>query len=258
MIKNSFYINLLLGEPQCTMISPGYEYDHEKTWMPERKKWNPDNLIKFEQAVSDTMKERSQKELMEILEKKTLSLYVDCRNKWEDDIMFFIFKEYIKQSQTKNKNDIVTNAIWRHTIVTESREHRNEYIKNNTPTLDEILQYYSQSLKTLLETNPDEERKNRLLIFESDITFNGLSKLMEDEWHTYMALYLDKIQSLSVEEQERINSLLYTRWNIPDDRRIRLKINNGQWSWKTRYSATGHRVESPHDYSETTIRENEI
>jgi hypothetical protein len=49
--------------------------------MPERKKWNPDNLIKLEQVVSDTMKERNQKELMETLDKKILSLYIDCRNK---------------------------------------------------------------------------------------------------------------------------------------------------------------------------------
>lgn len=258
MAKNSFYINLLLGSPQCTMISPWYEYDREKIGRPERKKWNPDNLIKLEQMVSDTMIERHKQELAEILEKKVLSLHIDCRNKWEDDIMLFIFKEYIKQSQAKDKNNIVTNIIWRHTIVTDNKEQRDEYIKNNIPTLDGMLQHYTQSLKTLLEGNTDEQRRNRLMNFETDVTFNGLSRLMEDEWQKYLNLYLDKVQSLSVEEQERINTLLYTRWNIPGDKRIRLKINNGQWSWKTRYSAIGHRVESPHDYSETTIRENEL
>jgi hypothetical protein len=204
------------------------------------------------------MKERNQKELMETLDKKILSLYIDCRNKWKNDIMLFIFKEYIKQSQAKNKLDIVTHTIWRHTIVTEIKEQWNEYIKTNAPTIEQIVQHYSESLKTLLKENTDEQRKNHLLNFESNITFNGLSKLMEDEWQKYLNLYLDKVQALSVEEQQRINTLLYTRWNIPDDRRIRLKINNGQWSWKTRYSAIGHRVESPHDYSETTIRENEL
>lgn len=258
MAKNNFYVNLILDDPQCNMISPWYEYNREKVGMPERKKWNPDNLIKLEEIVSDTMKERSQKELIETLDKKVLSLYIDCRNKWEDDIMLFIFKEYIKQSQTKDKTNIVSHAIWRHTIVTDNRYKRNEYIKEKTPTLDELLQHYTESLKKLLEGNTDKQRKNRLLNFESDITFDGLSRLMENEWQRYMYLYLDKVQSLSIEEQERINTLLYTRWGISYDRWIRLKINNGQWTWKTRYASVGHRVESPHDYSETTIRENEL
>jgi len=258
MIKNSFYINLILDAPQCDMIRPWYEYDREKGGIPERKKWNPDNLIKLEDMISRTMRERNQKELMETLDKKILSLYIDCRNKWEDDIMLFIFKEYIKQSQANNKNDIVSNAIWRHTIVTESKEQWDTYIKENNLTLDEILQYYSESLKTLLQENINEEQKNRLLNFESDITFNGLGQLMEDEWHKYMTLYLDKVQLLSIEEQQRINMLLFTRWNIPQDRRIRLKINDGQWSWKTRRTMSGHRAEATHDYSEITIRENEL
>jgi hypothetical protein len=204
------------------------------------------------------MQKRNQKELMKTLEKKTLSLYIDCRNKWEDDIMLFIFKEYIKQSQADNKNNIVSNAIWRHTIVADSKEQWDKYIKENNLTLDGILQYYSESLKTLLKENNDEERKNRLLNFESDITFNGLGQLMEDEWHKCMTLYLDKVQLLSIEEQQRINMLLFTRWNIPQDRRIRLKINDGQWSWKTRSTMSGHRAEATHDYSEITIRESEL
>lgn len=206
------------------------------------------------------MKERSQKELMEVLDKKVLSLYVDCHNKWEDDIMLFIFKEYIKQSQAKEKIGIVSHAIWRHTIVTESREKRNEYIKENNPTLEKMLQHYTQSLKTLLEENTDEQQRNRLLNFESSVTFDGLSKLMEDEWKSYLYLYLDKVQSLSAEEQQRINNLLFSRWALDmyGNSYVRLKINNGNWARKTRYTSSNQRVESPHDYSETTIRENEL
>ncbi|NCO97569.1 hypothetical protein GW864_00035 [bacterium] len=74
----------------------------------ERK---PDNLIKLENMVSNAMQICYQNELKEILEKKVPSLYVDCSNKGDDDIMFFIFKEYIKQSKAKNKVDIVTHAI---------------------------------------------------------------------------------------------------------------------------------------------------
>jgi hypothetical protein len=204
------------------------------------------------------MQKRHQKELMETLEKKTLSLYIDCRNKWEDDIMLFIFKEYIKQSQADNKNNIVSTTIWAYTIVTESKEQWDKHIKENNLTLDGILHYYSESLKTLLQKNTDEERRNRLLNFESDIAFNGLGQLMKDEWHTHITLYLDRVQSLSIEEQQRINMLLFTRWNIPQNKRIRLKINDGQWSWKTRRTMSGQRTMSTHDYSEITIRENEL
>ena len=259
MLKNSFYVNLILDETNCTMISPGYEYIHkEDGGMPNRKPWNPDNLNKLEQMISTTMKERHAQELATILTTKIPSLYIDCRNKWEDDIMFFILKEYIKQSKTPNKNTIVTNAIWRHIRATESKEKWNEYIQNNTPTIEEILQYYTQSLKNLLEKNPDERYSRNLLNFESDITFDGLNKLMEDKWEKYLYLYLDKIHTLSIEEQQRINMLLYTRWNISIDKRIRLKINNGHWSWKTRYTMSGHRVATPHDYSERGIYEDEL
>lgn len=258
-MKNSFYINLIFDEPNCTMISPGYEYIHkEDGGMPNRKPWNPDNLNKLEQMISETMKERSQKELMETFAKKIPSLYIDCRNKWEDDIMFFILKEYIKQSKAPNNNTIVTNAIWRHIRVTESKEKWNEYIQNNTPTIEEIVQYYTESLKKLLKENINEQQKNRIMNFESDITFNWLHKLMEDEWEKHLYLYLDKIHILSIEEQQRINMLLYTRWNISIDKRIRLKINNGHWSWKTRYTSGWIRIQSPHDYSERGIYENEL
>ena len=258
MIKGHFYVHLILDSPQCTMISPWNEYNREKVGMPERKKWNPDNLIKLEDMVSRTMRLRNQKELLETLDKKILSLYIDCRNKWEDDIMLFIFKEYIKQSQANNKNNIVSDAIWRHTIITKSKEQWDTYIKENNLTLNGILQYYSESLKTLLQENTDEEWRNRLLNFECNIAFNGLGRLMEDEWHKYMTLYLDKVQLLTIEEQQRINMLLFTRWSIPQDRWIRLKINDGQWSRKTRKTMSGHRTEATHDYSEITIRENEL
>lgn len=260
MKKSEIYIDLNLQDSNCTMLRPGYIYleDEDGFRTRDKKERDPDNLIKLEHMISTCMQKRHQEELMETLEKKILSLYIDCRNKWEDDIMLFIFKEYIKQSQANNKNNIVSNAIWRHTIVTDSKEQWDTYIKENNLTLDGILHYYSESLKTVLKENIDEERRNRLLNFESDITFNGLGQLMEDEWRKYMMLYLDKVQLLSIEEQQRINMLLFTRWNIPQDKRIRLKINDGQWSWKTRRTMSGHRTEATHDYSETTIRENEL
>ncbi len=260
MKKGEIYIDLNIQDPNCTMLCPGYIYLEDKDGFRTRdkKERDPDNLLKLEHMISTRMQKRYQEELLDTLNKNTPILYIDCSQKWEDDIMLFIFKEYIKQSQAHNKNNIVSNAIWRHTIVTESKEQWDKHIKENNLTLDGILHYYSESLKTLLQKNTDEERRNRLLNFESDITFNGLGQLMEDEWHTHITLYLDRVQSLSIEEQQRINMLLFTRWNIPQNKRIRLKINDGQWSWKTWRTMSGHRTEATHDYSEITIRENEL
>ncbi len=259
MNKGKTYIDIVLNSPNCLMISPGYEYSR---WLAETKKKerNPDNLKRLEALVSSTMTERYQKEIKEAIENTVPSLYIDCRNKGEDDIMLFLFKEYIRQSKAKNKQEIVLKNIGRHTIVTENKVIRDEYLNNNKPTIDEALQYYIQSLKTNLEKNQQPGYKNMLLNFESDITFHGMSELMRSEWQKYLNLYLDKVQSLSLEEQQRINTILYTRGSIGryGDRRIRLKINNGEWSWKTRYSSIGHRIEAIHDYSEVYINENEL
>lgn len=171
--------------------------------------------------------------------------------------MFFIFSEYIKHSQVKDKDSIVAKAIGDHTIVTPSKQDRQKYIQEQMPTSEEMLQHYRQVLKELLQAN-NEEYQNMLLNFERDITFDGLGELMKEEGQKYLYLYLDKIQTLSIEEQQRINVFLYSRWAIKNDRYVRVKINNGDWSWKTRYSATGHRVETTHDYSEVTIYEDQL
>ncbi len=258
MAKNSFYVNLILNEPQCSMISPGYEYLRTNGGLPQRKEWHPDNLNTLEDMVSKTMLIRHTQQLVETLEKKIPSLYIDCSKRWDDDIMLFIFKEYIKQSPADNKANIVGNVIWDHSVATKSRADRNEYIKNDAPVLETLLQQYSQNLRQLLDANDDEKYTKNILNRESDITFNGLGKLMKNEWEKYLCLYLDKIQTLTIGEKQRINTFLYTRWSIPQERWIRLKINNGQWAWRTRYSSVGQKIESPHDYSESTIRENEL
>ena len=111
MAKNSFYVNLLLESPQCTMISPGYEYIREDAGMPKKKEWDSEHLIRLEKLISDTMIARHQQELMEILENKLPTLYIDCCLKGDDDILQFIFKEYIKHSNAQHKADIVNRSI---------------------------------------------------------------------------------------------------------------------------------------------------
>ncbi|NCO97568.1 hypothetical protein GW864_00030 [bacterium] len=65
--------------------------------------------------------------------------------------------------------------------MTESSAHRDEYVRKNNPTLEEMLQHYSQSVKDLLKKNTNDGYSRNLLNFESDVTFNGLSKFMEEE-----------------------------------------------------------------------------
>ena len=81
---------------------------------------------------------------------------------------------------------------------------------------------------------------------------------MEQKNTKYLYLYLDNIGHLSIGEQTRINRILYARGGIDNNKRIRLKINNGNDQRKTRTSDSGHRVEAPHDYSERTIYEKDL
>jgi hypothetical protein len=171
---------------------------------------NPDTLITLENTISTCMQHRYQQELMETLEKKIPILYIDCGQKGEDDIMLFIFKEYSKQSQAKDKDTLVAETIGDHTIVTPSKRERTQYIQEHTPNSEEMLQHYNLLRKELLVAN-DEDYKKMLENFEKDITFNGIGDLMKSEEQKYLYLYLDKIQSLSREEQQRINVFLYTR-----------------------------------------------
>lgn len=71
-------------------------------------------------------------------------------------------------------------------------------------------------------------------------------------------LHLDAVGELTTAEQQRINMLLYSRGNIRNDKRIRLKINNGGNQWKTRTTHQGHRVEATHDYCANYIGEKDF
>lgn len=171
---------------------------------------DPNNLITLENTISECMQTRYHHELIKTLEKGVPILYIDCGQKKEDDIMLFIFKEYSTQSQAKDKDTIVSKTIGDHTLIVPTKDERQQYIQENNPTTQEMFQHYSLLLKELLEAN-DENHKKMILNFEKAIGFDGIGDLMAAGGQKYLYLYLDKIQSLSKEEQQRINTFLYTR-----------------------------------------------
>lgn len=260
MKKWEIYIDLNLQDSNCMMISPEYTHvkDEDGFSTHNRKERNPDNLVKLENIISTCMQRRQQEELLDTLNKKIPILYIDCLQKWEDDIMLFILKEYIKISKAEDKNIALGEAIWDNSVATESRQERNKTIREDNPTTEEILSRYQQLLKNLLQKNDNPEYKTSIEDAEAHITFDGLGGLMKQEDQKYLYLYLDNIGILTWDEQRRINVFLYTRWRIKNDRRIRIKINNGKWLRKTRTTSTWHRTQGTHDYSDINIREHEL
>ncbi|MCX6825010.1 MAG: hypothetical protein NTY80_02185 [candidate division SR1 bacterium] len=261
MEKNDISIDLYLKSGECTMICPGYKYPRDEDGFSTRTKQERDtnNLIKLENTVSQRMQLGYKQALLETLEEKIPILYIDCQQKGGDDIMFFILKEYLKQSKAENKNVIIGKAIGNYSVVTESSDKRKTYMKNNNYfTTEEILLHYQQLLKDKLQANDTDEFQKMILNFEREIVSDGVGKLMEEENKKYLYLYLDKIENLSIDEQQRINSFLYTRGAIHHGRWIRVKINNGKGVWKTRTSSTGHRIQSTHDYGEYSIYEKDL
>jgi len=254
-------VDQILQSPQCSMISPGYTHKKDKHGISLRDgkiPRNPDNLIKLEDTISQRMQIHSKNELIETLEKKIPSLYINCLQKWDDDIMFFIFKKYIEQSIAENKHIAIAKAIWDNSVVTPSREARKKYVQEQKPNHEEMIHNYSQFLKEKLQESDDIGYKETILHYESNITFDGIDKLLQEEDQTYLYLYIDNIDVLSVNEQQRINNLLYARWLVGHRRYIRIKINNGKWARKTRQTRSWIRVETPHDFEEKTISEYEL
>lgn len=258
MRKLDLQIDQALEQWWCTMLSPSYTYPKDKDGFTIFKKTerNPDNLVLLEKTISQHMYSRYQNHLLEILNKEIPILYVNCQQKSEHDILFFILKEYVKTTKIPNKEELVSQAIGDHTIVTQSCSDWKIFIRDNKLNVDEIFMYYEQLLRQKLQKGDDNFNRS-LLNLESDILFEWLPKLMKAEDITHLNVYLDNTGTLSIDEQSRINELLYTRGAIKD-RWLRLKINNGNARRKTRTSKSWHRVEATHDYSETSIKEEDV
>lgn len=259
MEKSEMRIDLALQENSCTMINPWHTYEVDDLGIVKQKiERNPENITKLEQRISQRMKILSQENLLETLEKEVPILHIDCGEKGDDDIMFFIFRECVKRSTIADKANFVARIIWKRTLLTDSPEDRKRYVQKEQPHVQEIFNQYNWLLKERKE-GKDSEFIQELLRRESDITFDGLSEFMEGENTRYLYLYLDNIQHLSIDEQRRINRFLYTRWAIWNGNEwIRLKINNGSKQRKTRTSDAGLKIESTHDYSDTDIYEKDL
>jgi len=155
------------------------------------------------------MKEKHQKNILETLEDTTPIQYIDCSQKGEADIMFFILKEYEKHSLLEDKTKILAEIIKKRTMILEP-EQREEYIKSEQPTSEEMIAHYQQILQQkLTELKPDHAKY--IVNCENDIAIAGLASFMKKENKTHIYLYLDNINHLSLEEQTRINLLLYAR-----------------------------------------------
>ena len=250
-------INSALEYQNCNMISPWYRYtDDNEGFRRKRIDRKEENSTKLEEIISQNMKKNYQKNIAENLEDKTPVLYIDCSQKWDLDIMFFLLKEYERISAAKDTTEIIAKTIETRSIIIEP-EQRKAYIKAQQPTSEEMITHYQNLLhKRLTELKPD--HANYVLNCENDLAIVWLAALMEKENKKYMYLYLDNTSNLSVEEQTRINLLLYARWWINDNKWLHLKINNWAKSRKTRTASNGIRVEAIHDYSETNIYEEDI
>jgi len=84
MNKSEMLIDIHLQEANCTMICPGYIYKKDDNNIPRWKdkiERNPDNLKKLRNMISTSMILRHQQELIETLDKKIPSIYIDCSKK---------------------------------------------------------------------------------------------------------------------------------------------------------------------------------
>ena len=258
MNKSDFFIDIALQDNGCGVISPWHRYTTDEFDIAkDRIARNLENLAKLENTISERMKVLYQKNISEILEKEVPIMYLDCDKKGNDDIMFFLFKECMKNATMENKEQVASKIIGRRTIVTPDSDTRNKYMKENQLDLEWMFNYYNEQLKTHLSTN-DSEYINSLLNYEGNMAFDWLGKLMEHQKTRYLYLYLDKVEKLSIDEQTRINRFLYSRWAINNDKWVRLKINNWSKWWKSRTSDSWHRVEATHDYSERHIYEEDL
>jgi len=251
-----YSINSALTHSNCNMISPWYRYTRDDDFRREKTERKEENITKLEGLVSQAMKENYQNSIAETLEDSKPILYIDCTQKGDLDIMLFILKEYEKISPVNNKDQIIAKIVETRSIIIEP-EQRKDYIATQQPNSEEIINHYNTLLQQrLVDLKPD--HINYILSCENDVALAGLGALMEQQNKRHIYLYLDTTKHLSIEEQTRINLLLYSRWWIDHNKWIHLKINNGDTSRKTRTASNGHRVQSIHDYIETNIYEEDI
>jgi len=251
--KADLTIDMALQEWWCTMISPQSNYIRDEFWIGWKSiDRTQENYNKLQQTISTRMQALYTKQLAATLKNTTPILCIDCKAKGESDIIFFILQQY---TQGKDSiNHLILESLHRRSIVNE-QGYRRQYEIDKTSNTQEILSHYSKLLKQYTNTHDSAEL---MYGFEFDRIINTISNILKHEDEKYLYLYLDNIENLTINEQSRLNNILYTRGRMYEDRRMRLKINNGWKDWKAWTTNTRQKVQSIHDYGETSIKEEYI
>lgn len=238
-----------LTSHECKIISPWMIYQENwwDTFNREKINRKIENLEKLTMSISKIMKE--------ILGENISAIYVDCEKKWKDDIMVYILKVFFQHIKNESIINVLGETIWENSTVINNYDHRIQYINQNNLDIDWIFDYYMQIRDEFLKSKT-KESIDMIMSFESDITFRLLKEFIEDK--TYIYMYLDNTKVLEKEEKKYVNRFLYSRWSLWSQKWIHLKINNWERNRDTRTTSSGHRVESPHDYSDHLIYEKEV
>ncbi len=253
----SIVIDMVLDYQDCTMICPQYEHQETKPFDFDRSKVprKEGNELKLEKTISEIMQEKHQKQLAEALSDTSPIMYVDCSAKGEDDVMFAIMHAVMNKYPGRESEEMAIKSIVQRSMIND------EMKQVSSEDYKAFMTTYKQEFQKFLQSFDDRENKEEVLNsvykFETDVPLNAIGKILQaNKWSAYV--YLDHVSDLTVEEQQSINLLLYARGAIGRDGKVFLKINDGLASRKTWSTASWHRVQSTHDYSETNIKEKDL
>lgn len=239
------YIWLRLVSLECTFFSQRNEYYKDKNWLIDFQKWriawksekiaNISNLVS--QAMRETFEELDQK-----------ALFINCAEK-NEDILLHILRLFLAKLDFE-ATDII-KYIGKYSIITDNESNRYDLVVDKNST--EILDIYQKSLLERINEMP--EKADMIMRFEYDNTIHTLAKLLYKAWLDYIYIFLDRIDNLTIDEQQRINQILYSRWWISKNKYLRLKINN-IWNYRKIWkSISWISIQSTHDFQEIRLEE---
>lgn len=243
------------------MIVPHYSYDTNAsggTFNFERSKIErkQGNLDLLENTISQVMKTKYEWEIVKALQDASPVLYLDCSQKWENKILFAIMEKLIEKYPWEQTEAIFKKVVMQISMVDDE-------IKKVFPQdFKAFTQAYTESFANHVKSFEDREDKDevipKVVAFENDVALRTISKILkENKQHAY--IYLDHAAALTIEEQQNINRILYTRWAVGmNDGVLFLKINDGKWARQTWSTGTWQVAQATHDYSEYSIREEDL
>ena len=247
------------------MIGPQYKrtrdeenFNHQKIAREEG------NKEKLEKTISEVMKTKCQQQLMETLTDELPLTYIDCSEKGEKDILLRMMEVLYKKYKSSEIDKEIKKVLLQESMIEKEdiellKKFANEYAGTNLGEdfLAEHEKYFAKRYLQLSEENPG--ALSMFMNFQTDAILSCMAKILEHSSESSY-LYLDNVACLSIEEQQRINRLLFTRGAVGrfGDAYLRIKINNGMEHRKTRQTSSGQRVQSPHDYSDINIPEEDL